>query len=108
MMLVQDWGVDVMLRARSGFPIPITTTVPFPPDNQTARPNVVPGQAFWIADPAVPGGEKLNRAAFSIPDQNTQGNLRRGDVRGFGAWQIDLALRRDFPMPGKTRLQFRG
>jgi hypothetical protein len=107
-LLLRDWGVDVMFRARSAFPIPITTTVPFPPDNQTARPNVVPGQPFWIDDPTVPGGTRLNRAAFSQPNPDTQGDLRRGAVRGYGAWQIDLAFRRDFPLPGKPRLQFRG
>ena len=107
-LLARDWGIDVMYRARSSFPIPITTTVPFPPDNQSARPNVVPGQPFWIDDATVPGGRRLNRAAFSQPEPNTQGNLRRGDVRGYGAWQLDLAFRRDFALPGKPRLQFRG
>jgi hypothetical protein len=28
-------------------------------------------------------------------------------VRGFGAWQINLAVRREFPIHDKVRLQFR-
>ena len=107
-LLLRDWGVDVMFRARSAFPITLSTVVPFPPDNQSARPNVVPGQPFWIDDASVPGGRRLNRAAFSQPLPSTQGDLRRGEVRGYPAWQTDLVLRRDFPLPSDMRLQFRG
>jgi len=35
------------------------------------------------------------------------GNLGRNAVRGFGAWQIDFALHRDFHLTESTRLQFR-
>jgi hypothetical protein len=102
-----DWGLDLMLRARTAFPINVTTTVPFPPDNQSARPNVVSGQPFWIDDANVPGGQRLNRQAFTTPAAETQGNLERGTVRGFDARQVDFAIRRDVGVWGRARLQFR-
>ncbi len=103
----RDWGVDLMLRARSAFPINLTTTVPFPPDNQTARPDVVAGQPYWIEDATVPDGRRLNRQAFTIPAAETQGNLRRGAVRGFDARQVDLAIRRNFDLLRNVRMQVR-
>jgi hypothetical protein len=56
----------------------------------------------------VPGGRRVNPAAFKVPPPETQGNLRRGAVRGWTARQIDAALRREFRW-GETgfRLQFR-
>jgi hypothetical protein len=106
-ILASNWGVDMMLRARSGFPINITAAVPFPPDFFRVRPNGVSGQSIWIKDASKPGGQVLNRAAFSLPEPNTQGNLPRGAVRGFNARQIDLALRRDFRVMQSLRLQAR-
>ena len=53
------------------------------------------------------GGRRLNRAAFQAAPAGQQGNLKRNSVRGFGAWQVDLALRREFKTPQSTRLQLR-
>ena len=43
------------------------------------RPNVIAGQPIWLDDPNVPGGMRLNRAAFLTLPANTvvpmQGNL---------------------------------
>jgi hypothetical protein len=35
------------------------------------------------------------------------GDAPRNFVRGFGAWQMDLAVRRDFPIHERLKLQFR-
>lgn len=105
--LTRNWGLDLMLRARSGFPYTIGVDAPFPPETLSARPNIVPGQSFWLEDPTVPGGRRLNLAAFIAPAPGTQGNLRRGAVRGFGARQVDLAIRREFGLPSRLRLQLR-
>lgn len=69
------------------------------------RPDLVPGESVWVADRGAPGGRRLNRAAFQATD-NRQGNLGRNALRGFGMYQADLALRREFPM-GKAFLQVR-
>jgi hypothetical protein len=102
-----NWGFDVMVRARSGYPINIGVNVPFPPDTETARPNVVPGQSFWFEDSTAPGGRRLNGFAFSRPAANTQGDLPRGLIRGFNARQVDAALRREIRLSAWLRLQLR-
>ena len=107
-LAARGWGIDMMLRARSGFPVNVSAFEPFfPPDSFFVRPNVVPGQPFWIEDPAAPGGRRLNRQAFTAPAAGKQGGLTRGAVRGFRARQVDLALRRDFGLREPLRLQLR-
>lgn len=101
------WGLDAMMRARSAYPVDVTVNTPFPPDNATVRPNIVPEQPFWINDPAAPGGRRLNRQAFSTPPVQTQGNLQRGIIRGFSLSQVDMAVRREFAVIGRVRLQLR-
>jgi hypothetical protein len=61
-----------------------------------------------------PGGKAFNPAAFTGPpvDPATNVALRQGDfgrniLRGFGAWQWDLAVHRDFPIHESLMLQFR-
>jgi hypothetical protein len=56
----------------------------------------------------------FNPAAFTPPpiDPNTgnpfrQGDLGRNALRGFGAFQWDFALHRDFPIRDQWKLQFR-
>jgi hypothetical protein len=105
--VVADWGFDFLLRARSSLPVHVVAQVPFPPVNEQARPNVVPGQPFWIEDGNAPGGRRLNRQAFSTPPINTQGDLPRGVVRGFNAIQLDVAMRRELRITSRTRLQLR-
>jgi len=107
------WAVDSLFRSNSASPINITTGVYSYGliYNQTAinqRPNVVPGVPFYTSDPSVPGGKVINAAAFTYPATTfTQGDLARNDVRGFGVWQEDIALRRDFPIHDNVDLLFR-
>ena len=54
-----------------------------------------------------PGGEILNRAAFSAAPAGQQGDLGRNVLRGFGAWQADTALQRGFHFTEKVGLRFR-
>jgi len=76
-----------------------------------ARPDLVPGVPLWIADPNVAGGKRINPAAFVIPSSGPatprQGNLGRNALRGFGATQIDLTLRRQFKLWERLALQAR-
>ncbi len=104
------WSIDASLHAQSAAPVDITGTQFVNPADGTlvaARANVNPGVPFYIDDPTVPGGRKINRAAFSIPAAGQFGNLGRNVVRGFGAWQQDFALRRQFNLTEKVGLQFR-
>jgi hypothetical protein len=72
-----------------------------------ARPNVVPGAPFYLHVSGAPGGKVINAAAFSIPTGMQQGDLGRNALRGFGATQIDLTLRRQFQITERVALQAR-
>jgi hypothetical protein len=71
------------------------------------RPNVNLGVPLYVSDPSVPGGSRINKAAFSIAPGGQQGTLGRNVLRGLPSWQIDFALRRQFKLTEKLNLQFR-
>jgi hypothetical protein len=71
------------------------------------RPDLVSGVPLWIADPNVAGGKRINPAAFSVPATPRQGDLGRNALRGFGATQVDLTLRRQFKLHERLTLQAR-
>jgi carboxypeptidase family protein len=105
--LFGGWSLDGIVRARSAPPLTVIYLPNLSPffDNQAGqsvyfRPNVVSGQPFFIADAAVPGGRRINPAAFSTPtfasvQSAAQGTLGRNALRGFGATQADVSLRRE-------------
>jgi len=109
--LLDHWGVDSRLEARTGFPITIQGNFLVNPVDGSSffgNPDLVPGQPIYLHGSQYPGGRAINPAAFSIPtDPTDPGNAPRNFVRGFGAWQINLAVRREFPIHDKVRLQFR-
>jgi hypothetical protein len=107
------WAADSLFRSNSALPINITTGqysfgLVYNNDAINQRPNVVPGQPFYIHDATAPGGTRVNAAAFTTPTNTfQQGNLGRDQLRGFGAWQEDLAIRREFPIHEGINLLFR-
>jgi hypothetical protein len=104
--ILKGWPVDGLVRASS--PPPLNVTV----GNQTGSVgsylhlvNVVPSQAFWIADPTQPAGRALNPAAFSLPPTGVQGDYPRNSLRSpYGIDQTDLALRRRFSLTERVKL----
>jgi hypothetical protein len=116
--VLSHWGFDNRFAARTAFPV--TLTGPQAIDPATGkRVNVgldlVPGAPLYVYGPQYPGGRAINVNAFSLPpgcDPSncpalTAGNAPRNFVRGFGAWQMDLAVRREFPIFERLKLQFR-
>jgi hypothetical protein len=102
------WALDSIFSARSGLPINITATRNLGFGSIGTRPDLVPGAAIWIDDPLAPGGRRLNPAAFSIPTTVRQGNMQRNSIHGFPFWQLDFALRRQFNLGERVRLQLKG
>jgi hypothetical protein len=107
--------VENIIQARSAAPVDIGTrfTVLFAGRTEV-RPDVVPGQPFYLFGPQFPGGKAINPAALTLPpiDPTThqptrQGNLGRNALRGFGATQWDFAVHREFPIHESLKLQFR-
>ena len=112
--VTSGWAIDSLFRANSAPPVNVTTGV-FPafgldwtPDSANQRPNIVLGQPLYLYGSQYPGGLRINPAAFTTPtDLFTQGDLGRNALRGFGAWQEDVAIRRTFGITEKVNLQAR-
>jgi len=112
--LLGSWGIDAIVHARSGFPITVldaedTTGLGLA---NAFRPDWVYGRPLWIADSSAPGGKTLNPAAFvavnpPLGTVGTQGTLGRNVPAGFGMWQLDLALKREFHIADRCGIQIR-
>jgi Carboxypeptidase regulatory-like domain/TonB-dependent Receptor Plug Domain len=114
---LNDWGVDGRLNAREGFPITLNGNLLTDPTNGSqyySGVNYYPLRSIYLYGSQYPGGRVLNgganneiNPAFTAPAGTTSGNAPRNFVRGFGATQINLAARKEFPLTEGFRLQFR-
>ena len=124
--VLNNWGIDGHLIARSGFPVTLQGNELVDPSTGSIYDtgvNVVPGQPIYLhgtncasvlqgmgdlqPGQGCPGGRAINPAAFSLPVGNDFGNAPRNFVRGFGATQVNLAVMREFPLHESLALQFR-
>jgi hypothetical protein len=106
--ILSGWSIDSFFFARSAPPVNVVGGSFFAAGTQLApRPNVIPGVPFEIHGSQFPGGKIFNRAAFATAPAGTQGNLGRNVLRGFGAWQADVGLQRQFHLAENLRLRFR-
>jgi hypothetical protein len=116
--LLKSWGVDSHISARSGFPVDLVGSNGIDPVTQATlnyEPNLVPGQPVYLHGPQLvdgqminpPGGRVVNINAFSVAPANVNGDTPRNFIRGFGAFQVDMAVRRDFSITERIKLQFR-
>ena len=109
-LLLSHWSVDSVIRAQSALPVDVVASALVDPVTSlliNVRPNVNQGTPFYLNDPSAPGGRRINRAAFTIPPPGQSGNLGRNELRGLPAWQVDLALRREFTLMESLKLQLR-
>ena len=109
--VLNGWSIDAIFRARTATPINIVARQ----DVLTAdlivelqRPDLITGVPVYVNDPNAPGGRRINRAAFAVPMTITQGSLGYNALRGFGFSQVDFALRREFSLSERLKLQLRG
>ena len=109
-LLLSHWGLDGRFSARTGFPISLQGLLETDPasgrqyysglDFDRTKPAYIHGAQY-------PGGRALNKLAFSLPAGNQSGDAPRNFVRGFGASQVNLALRREFHVVDRMSLEFR-
>jgi hypothetical protein len=123
--VLHHWGLDDHLTVRTGFPITLLGPEGISPltgELQFSGLNLVPGQAIYLYGDncasvlqglgnlppghGCPGGRAVDPQAFTAPT-SCCGNAPRNLVRGFGAWQLDLAVRREFRIRDNLKLQFR-
>src|SRR5580692_7916724 len=98
--ILGGWSTDSIIYTRSASPVNVVTGQdPFNTGFLSGaygvtRPNLVPGLSLYLNESNAPGGKVINAAAFTIPATSVQGDLGRNALRGFGATQLDLTLRR--------------
>lgn len=108
-MTLRGWGIDDRLSARTAFPVTLdggSVTDPVTQQVEFSGLNLVPDEPIYLRGAQYPGGRAINPNAFSLPLTGF-GDAPRNFVRGFGAWQMDLAARREFPIHERLKLQFR-
>jgi hypothetical protein len=123
--VLHHWALDDRFTSRTAFPVPLNGNQILNPvtlQTYNAGLDLVPGEPLYISGSQCvavygsecPGGRAINPFAFANPpiDPSTGNPTRPGDaprnfVRGFRAWQMDLAVRREFPIHEKLKLQFR-
>jgi hypothetical protein len=107
--ILGGWSLNSIFFARSAAPVNVLgSTFIAAGTLLTPRVNVRPGVALEIYGSQFPGGKILNSAAFSSPPAGTQGNFGRNVLRGFGAWQADVGVQRQFHVTDTVSLHFRG
>jgi hypothetical protein len=100
------WTVSSFVSARTGFPIDVLLSETLQGSAiSNDQPDLTRGVPIWVEDAHAPGGRRLNRDAFKTPKSAT-GNLGRNALRGFGAWQTNMALERPFRMTERLKLSF--
>jgi hypothetical protein len=107
------WSIDGLVTARSALPVNVVTGTTAFGVSSALRPDVVAGVPLYVGGPTVPGGHRLNRAAFGLPPLDASGNplrqgtLGRNALRGFAISQVDFAVHRDIRLGATVKLQLR-
>jgi hypothetical protein len=107
--LITGWTIAPIVKLRSGLPFTVTN------GNVDANlDGVTNDRAQLIGDPHIdnPTAEQwFNTAAFTqnkvVTGVATDGNSPRNLLDGPGYQVVDLAVSRDFRLPGRTKLSFR-
>ncbi|HUN61941.1 MAG TPA: carboxypeptidase regulatory-like domain-containing protein [Candidatus Sulfotelmatobacter sp.] len=105
---LRGWAVYGVLHVNSAPPFGVAVEAQSPLFGYYGtRPNIVPGQPFYLPDASNPGGHILNPAAFAAPAPGEQGDLPRNYFRAFPTDQTDLAISRRFALSERFSLYFR-
>jgi hypothetical protein len=108
--VINGWGVDGRILARTAFPVPLEGNEALDPATGSeyyTNLDLVSGKPIYIYGSQYPGGRSLNPAAFISPTGTNPGNAPRNFARGFGESQVNFAARRDFALSERLHLQFR-
>jgi hypothetical protein len=108
-LLSRDWFLDGVVVARSATPVDITYTRDLGYGLFSFRPDLVAGTPLYLSDPKVAGGRRFNADAFALQQDfpGRQGTLGRNVLQGFPLNQLNLTVRREFPLVERLKLQFR-
>jgi hypothetical protein len=120
--ITHGWVLANRFSAQSGYPLEIIQTQIVEPDGaqENYRPDLVPGVPIYLHGRAadvngepVPGGWRLNPAAFAAVPTNVdgipvrQGTLGRNFVRNPPFYSLNTSVQRSFPIYENLHLNFR-
>jgi hypothetical protein len=114
--VLNGWAIDGRLNIRTAFPISLTGALLTDAvgNRYYGNVNYDPSRPIYRYGSQYPGGRVINGGAnntatpaFSIPITGSTGTAPRNFVRGFGANQINVAIRREFKLHEGLNLQFR-
>lgn len=114
--VIGNWGLDGRLIARSGFPITLFGNLfsdPLTGEKFYNGVDLVPNRPLYrygvdfAGGRIVNGGVSATNPAFTLPVGVAQGDAPRNFVRGFGAVQVNTALRRELHIYDHLNMQFR-
>jgi len=122
--VLHHWGLDNRFTGRTAFPVTLFGNELLQPNFQAyyAGLDLVPGQPIYLygsncattlqglgdlaPGQGCPGGRAINPNAFANVSSGL-GDAPRNFTRGFSAWQMDVAVRREFLIRENLKLQFR-
>src|SRR6202035_2266333 len=107
--IVGNWELSGVFQAQSGTPFSVRNNVDY------AGVGAGSGNQFWnlVGDPNISptaftdSAVWFNKAAFAQPSAATFGVQPRNILRNPGYWNLDGAIRKDFPTRERQLLQFR-
>jgi Carboxypeptidase regulatory-like domain len=108
--ILGNWQLNSIFLARSGLPYQVYVSGDVANTGslgwaQYERANLVGGADPYVSHVSPDNG--LNRAAFTIPDIYTFGNLGRNRLRTVPFWNMDFSVFRQFPFFESRRIEFR-
>jgi carboxypeptidase family protein/TonB-dependent receptor-like protein len=122
--ILHHWGLDDRFTARTAFPVTLNGNALLQPNGQvfygglnfvSSEPiylygdhcaSILQGLGDLQPGQECPGGRAINPNAFANVSSGL-GDAPRNFARGFGAVQMDMAVRREFPIHERLKLQFR-
>ena len=120
----RGWSLNNIVQARTAPPVDVTYSfgnLPLNQFNAPVRPDAVPGEPLYLYGSQYPGGKAINPAAFTPPPVTPTGcvpgvdypcnavrpgTVGRNSLRGFGMFQWDFAVRRNFAIHESWTLEF--
>ena len=100
--LTKDWTFSAFANVRSAFPLNVGYYRVNDFGKEFVRANSAGNAPFYLNEDTI---KSLNPNAFSIPNINQQGNLKRNSVRGFALFQLDTSLQRRIRLTNEMRFE---
>jgi hypothetical protein len=105
--VLRNWALDAVFKAYTASPVNVQLNPGASATAVNVRPDLVSGVPLYIKDAGLPGGRRINPAAFVPRRAAPHGTLGRNALRGFGVQQFDFAARREFRMTERLSMQLR-